>query len=69
MENNTIKVGDKSKHMSIPDGYALLKPDEIVKDQDKVANIRKFKWELVDTDDVGYIAEVVGDYVIRETIK
>lgn len=62
----TIKVGEKGRHMEIPEGWRLLKPDEIVEKGDKVANVRQFYWMEAEVDeDIGFPASH-ADFVIRK---
>ena len=62
----TIKVGEKGRHMEIPEGWRLLEPNEIVERGDKVANVRQFYWMEAEVDeDIGFPASY-SDFVIRE---
>ena len=63
-----VKVGEKNRHMKIPDKWYQVPAEEQVRERDMVANIRKLFWEKVDTEDVGTRAEFVGDVVIREKV-
>lgn len=60
-----VKVGNKQRHMAIPNGWYVLQADVAVVAEDMVANHYYLKWEPVDDSDVGLPAMDVGDHVIR----
>lgn len=63
-----VKVGEKQRHLEIPENWYQVPAWEAVKEKDMVANIRKLFWENVDADDIGLRSEFVGDVVIREKV-
>jgi len=65
-EENYVKVGPKGRHLEIPKGWRLLKSHEMIKINDKVANIYKAYWMPVEPTDVEFTAGEY-DFVIRET--
>jgi len=66
-----VKCGEKERHLLIPEGYYKLGEDEITKEGDLVANIRKLYWMPIESDpeDIGFKAGLVGDHVIRKTAE
>lgn len=64
----TLKVGDKGRHLDIPDGYELLNEDVVVTQfmlrHCKVADIVHICWLYLDDEDAGFRAGIIGDYVI-----
>lgn len=61
---NILKVGPKSRHLEIPDGWYILVNQEM-KTGDLVANIHKIKWEPIDSEDVALNSNIY-DFVIRK---
>jgi len=67
---NVIKVGDKEKHVMIPDDYELvIRSDlEYVKEGDKFLNLFNNRWDDVESDDIGMPTSQF-DFLIRKVNK
>lgn len=65
IKTNFVKVGEKGKHLTIPEGWHLV-TSGLVKKNDKYAHVEKHCWYPVEEDfDVGHPAEWI-DFLIRE---
>lgn len=60
-----VKLGTKGRHLDIPEGWDILRDDELIMSTDLVANLYTMEWELVGDEDDGEKAEIF-DFVIRE---
>jgi hypothetical protein len=52
MPNLIVKVGDKNKHLKVPDDWYLVIIGKC-KAGDKFANLQTFEWHEVEEDDIG----------------
>jgi len=62
-----LKVGNKERHLEIPEGWRKLNPDEIIEKGDKIANVQQIYWmDVTEWDeDIGCPASYC-DHVIRK---
>ncbi len=51
MNDNIVLIGEKRKHLQIPDGYKKVHTG-ICKEGDLFANLMTYKWSPVDKEDV-----------------
>lgn len=61
---NIIKIGEKEKHLVIPEGWRIIKTG-ILQKTDKYADILHYKWDSIDVEDISTPVEWY-EYVIRE---
>ena len=47
----SIHVGPKGKHVSVPEGWEVIKDGKCIK-EDKFVNLQTFKFQYVDPDDI-----------------
>jgi hypothetical protein len=59
-----LKIGDKGRHIIMPDGFRLMDPDEKVVPGCMVANLYTAEWEQPDEMDFDEAALFCGDVVV-----
>jgi hypothetical protein len=65
MEPDTVKVGEKGKHLKIPVGWELVPKMRLCEKGDMWANLYTFKWCLAESDDIGMMSADF-DYLVRK---
>jgi hypothetical protein len=57
---NTVKVGDKKRHLDIPEGWKLV-ADGVVQPGDQLADIIRITWISAEDDEVGVSVKELTD--------
>jgi len=63
--SETVKVGNKGRHVHVPEGWHRVLGDDVCKVGDRFCNLSSFRFSTVEQDDIGDSAEHF-DLLIRK---